>query len=917
MNLFELAVVISAVDKATSVIKGVDKALSGVGAAGEKLKSVGQSALIGGAAMTAAGQQMTGAIVGAVNACLEPAGRLEDALAKVGSVVTPMSGSVEDAMARTKAAALDWSKVHTGAADKFVDTTYMMISAGLNEQAAVEATRTAMLTAKATMGDATEAAALVATAYNNMGDKAAPAATEIGRLGDVITKTQQNYQFANLGQLAAGLTFGIPAAKAAKLSFEQLSNTIGALNSAGLGGSMAGTAFASVLSKIDNAGTKLGFTVARAADGTLNFNDTLHNMEQKFGSLKDLTPEVANDLREAFGDEGFRAISLMLGKSQELAKGLDTVKNSAGAAAAATQLIEGTRSGQLEILNNRIDAIKVSVADKLQPALSTLGGNVATVVEAFGKWLEQNPQVIQIFADATSELGQWVAALVPKLLAVLQSVGKWMTDNSETTKTIIKIVAAVAALMAVLGPLVLVFGGVAMFAGQALSLASGIGSMVSALWGLVPALISGAATAWAFAAALLANPITWIVLGIIAAAALIYVYWDPIAAFFQRLWAGIKAGFDKFAAAFMTIWTPVVGFFLGIWEDIKHGFQLGFVAGVLNVLKYLSPIYWIVRAFTAVVSWMSTFNWKVIGGYVVDGLLWGLKVINPLYWLTLAFMAAWNWLSTLNWRAIGSSIVDGLLFALKVINPLYWMTVAFMAAWNWLTSLNWSAIGTGIVNGIMGALSTLGSLVQAEFNGVVQLFYESGQRMITTLVDGIKAVAQMPVDAVTGIVQRVRNLLPFSPAKDGPLSDLDRIRLVETIADTVKPEPLVKAMTSVAAATSAAAAPAAMTTMPVVNAPRVSDLAPAAFTTMPVMASLPGMLPLPVPQAPAKGQTDAGGSTGANAMPSLEVHIHLGAGTDGASAVATLEQWVRANGGPLYQAVMAEAKRQSRGSFSG
>jgi hypothetical protein len=259
-----------------------------------------------------------------------------------------------------------------------------------------------------------------------------------------------------------------------------------------------------------------------------------------------------------------------------------------------------------------------------------------------------------------------------------------------------------------------------------------------------------------------------------------------------------------------------------------------------------------------------------------------------------------------------------------------------MAAWNWLSSLDWGSIGRGVVNGIITALQALPGLVQAEFNGVAQLFFTSGQRLIQTLVDGIMAVAQMPVDAVTGIVQRVRNLLPFSPAKEGPLSDLDRIRLVETIADTVHPAPLVKAMTGVASAASAAAAssPAAFTTMPVnapgvsdrvpsfstmpvVNAPAVSDLVPQAFTTMPVMASLPGVLPLPKPQAPASEQTAAGGSTGANLQPTLQVVINLNGNTDGAGAVAVLEQWVRANGGPLYKAVQAEAKRQSRGSFNG
>jgi hypothetical protein len=37
------------------------------------------------------------------------------------------------------------------------------------------------------------------------------------------------------------------------------------------------------------------------------------------------------------------------------------------------------------------------------------------------------------------------------------------------------------------------------------------------------------------------------------------------------------------------------------------------------------------------------------------------------------------------------------------------------------------------------------------------------------------------------IVTRIRRFLPFSPAKEGPLMDIHRIKLVETIADGIRP----------------------------------------------------------------------------------------------------------------------------------
>jgi len=72
--------------------------------------------------------------------------------------------------------------------------------------------------------------------------------------------------------------------------------------------------------------------------------------------------------------------------------------------------------------------------------------------------------------------------------------------------------------------------------------------------------------------------------------------------------------------------------------------------------------------------------------------------------------------------------------------------------------------------------------------------FKAGQNILNTLVQGIESVAMKPVIAVKKIVQKIRNLFPFSPAKEGPLRDLHKIKLIQTIADTIKPDPLVEKM---------------------------------------------------------------------------------------------------------------------------
>jgi hypothetical protein len=75
--------------------------------------------------------------------------------------------------------------------------------------------------------------------------------------------------------------------------------------------------------------------------------------------------------------------------------------------------------------------------------------------------------------------------------------------------------------------------------------------------------------------------------------------------------------------------------------------------------------------------------------------------------------------------------------------------------------------------------------------------FDAGKKILTTLVDGIKSVANKPIEIMKNITQKIRNLLPFSPAKEGALRDLHKIRLIETIAETIKPSPLINKMNKV------------------------------------------------------------------------------------------------------------------------
>lgn len=142
------------------------------------------------------------------------------------------------------------------------------------------------------------------------------------------------------------------------------------------------------------------------------------------------------------------------------------------------------------------------------------------------------------------------------------------------------------------------------------------------------------------------------------------------------------------------------------------------------------------------------------------------------------------------------TIATRILTATFMTNPIG-LAIAGIAVAALLIYKYWGPI-TKFMSGIWKAVvSVVGKMSQA------------GSNIINSLVDGMKAAASKPIEVIKGIVQKIRNFLPFSPAKEGPLRDINRVRIVETIAGAMKPGPMVKAMRTATAATMIAAAPGA------------------------------------------------------------------------------------------------------------
>lgn len=104
-------------------------------------------------------------------------------------------------------------------------------------------------------------------------------------------------------------------------------------------------------------------------------------------------------------------------------------------------------------------------------------------------------------------------------------------------------------------------------------------------------------------------------------------------------------------------------------------------------------------------------------------------------------------------------------------------------AWSWTTSM-WEAgkaNAKSIASGFKSNLSGLGDTIWDGMNNAFEsiwswseTFYKSGKGLLNSFTNGIRSAFNGAIDTVWEGLKAIRRLLPFSPAKEGPLSDLDK-----------------------------------------------------------------------------------------------------------------------------------------------
>ncbi len=172
------------------------------------------------------------------------------------------------------------------------------------------------------------------------------------------------------------------------------------------------------------------------------------------------------------------------------------------------------------------------------------------------------------------------------------------------------------------------------------------------------------------------------------------------------------------------------------------------VAAIFLLAKHWHTIWNAIKAVAVAV-------WHGIQAAVGAGVNFVKTVISTAWnWIKARTAAVWNGI-----KFVISSYINGIRAILAAVAGF------FRTAWERASSAVKTVVGglvsfvKGIPGKILSALGDLGSLL-----------YNAGKAVIQGLIDGIKNMIGAVGSAVGGVASTIRNFLPFSPAKEGPLS---------------------------------------------------------------------------------------------------------------------------------------------------
>lgn len=387
------------------------------------------------------------------------------------------------------------------------------------------------------------------------------------------------------------------------------------------------------------------------------------------------------------------------------------------------------------------------------------GDGMVSMTDKFAKWaweLQSNPGfqnflnmvqvstpvIFSLIGTIVDVLWTMIETLFPFAIQVLQAADaflKWSIESG-ALETVLRILGGALLilidnanwLLPLLGSLYLGFKALMIVksVSDAFKAASDAGGLLmKAFRWLIPVTAGQTAGQTALNATTWLFPGVWIaaaIMGVVAAGVLMWKNWEEISAWGKKLWSDIKKYWGEGSKWVEDSYNDMKKGAIDWWNDTSKKWN-----DTVNTVRTKSTEMYnsAVRNYNSMKADAKAY----LSGMVEDAVNKFNNMVD----------AAWSGASAM-WDAgvaNAKGFANGVKSNLKGLGNDMWYGIKSMwdVAWNWATD-----------------------------------FYKSGKGLLSSFTNGIISGFNDAIDAVWSGMKSIRQYLPFSPAKKGPLSDLDK-----------------------------------------------------------------------------------------------------------------------------------------------
>lgn len=720
-----------------------------------RIEEVGDKLQTAGDKISGAGQKLlpvTAAVAGLGTAAVKTTADFDTSMSQVQATM----GITKDAMSElngesvnTVEALRDLAKQMGSetafSASECADAMNYLALAGYDTQEIYDTLPTVLNLAAAGGIDLASASDMVTDAMSALGMETREADTMVDQMSKTASTT--NTSVAQLGE--AILTIGATA-KTVKGGTAELNTALGILANNGIKGAEGGTHLRNVILALQSPTDKaaacmesLGVEVYDSEGNMRSLNDILGDLNTSMDGMT--SAEKQNILSSIFNKTDLAAVNSLLSNTGDSWDSLQqSITESGGAAQQMADTQLDNLSGQITILKSALEGLAISFGEILMPKIRAAA------------------KKIQEFVDKLNGM------------------------NDEQKETVVKIAAVVAAI----GPMLILFGKVTSTVGTAMKGFSGLTKGIAKL-GVKIAGSSGSITGLGSALGAVAGPVLAVVAVI-----------GTLAAAFATLWKTNDEFRENIIGTWNQIKETVSGFCQGIVDRLNSlGFEFESITEVLSAVwqgfcELLAPVFegvfnhiantlstvldvilGIVDVFISVFQGDWSGAWEAVKGIFTtmwEGLVsWFENILNTLkgvadvllgwfgtswdeVWNSVytTFTNIWNGITTFfseTWETIKNVVSVGIQFIGSLLEAAWdIITLPFQMIWencgDTITSI-WEAIKTTVGSAINAVSSTLSSVMNA-IQTTISTIWTAISTKISTVVNGIKTTVSTVFSAI-------------------------------------------------------------------------------------------------------------------------------------------------------------------------